>query len=392
MTFSKLIHIRSDKESHRQASWVELFIDLAFVVSIASMAQIFENGFTWLNIFIYSIIFFVVFWIWNKFTWYSAFYANDDVPFRIIYLTLIFPVLGVVSSLEDILAGNYFNAIVFYIAINVLLLILWGRVLLSRDKLKRNAKSFFLGYLISIILLVISLFVDTETKYILWIFAFLSEFFGPLVGWYLSKSKIPVHTDHIVERHGLFTIILLGEGLVSIASNFQSVFHSGYWFVLLAAFVVIICIWWLYFDCGFGFTTNLSKNIWRTFIFGYGQFLVFLSIVFTSIGLEYGMHHLVDHKNDGLLEGKVILFAMGCFVLMMSIIQLMISKQNPKSIYIPRFIVGCFLVVTSLLINMDYNYQYILLLSAFVLPLTINDIIQWHTFKNKYLEVRKTES
>lgn len=383
MAFRKPIHIRSDKEKHRQASWLELFIDLAFVVGIASLAEIFENGFTWPNIFSYSLIFFVVFWIWNRFTWYSTHYDNGDVPFRITYLILIFPVLGIFSSLEEILVGNYFNAILFYIVINILLLFLWGRVILSQDKFKSNAKAFFLGYFISTVLLTISIFVTSEIKYILWSLSFLFEFFGPIVGWYLSKNKIPVHTEHIIERHGLFTIILLGEGLVSIASNFQSVFHSGYWFVLLAAFITIICIWWLYFDCGFGFTTDLSKKNWRVFIFGYGQFLVFLSIAFISIGLEYGMHHLTEYKIKGLIEGRIITFALGSFLLLMSIIQVFISKHNPKSIYNPRFIVGCSFIKISLLIHLDYNYQYILVITTIVLPLTISDIWQWHKFKKK---------
>jgi low temperature requirement protein LtrA len=60
------------------------------------------------------------------------------------------------------------------------------------------------------------------------------------------------HPHHIAEHHGLFTIILLGEGAAALAGAVQLILSAGaptpaLVTVGIAALVLIFSLWWLYY-------------------------------------------------------------------------------------------------------------------------------------------------
>ena len=69
---------------------------------------------------------------------------------------------------------------------------------------------------------------------------------------------------------------------------------------------IIIALWWIYFDCGFGFSTNLYHNMLKTFIFGYGQFLVFLALSAIAISLEYDLHSTLNLEHSEPVDIRAI--------------------------------------------------------------------------------------
>ena len=382
----KPIILRSSNEEHRQASWLELFVDLGFVVAIGSTSQIFEDGFSINNLLIYSGVFFAIFWIWNRFTWYATFYDNDDIPFRLSFLLSIFCVVSLSNSIKEILAGQYFYFTICYLLLEIILLCLWIRVWRNTPN-RTQAKYFFVGYLIGTTLITSSLFFKDETKLIFWILAVLFEALGPIVAWYRVRGQIPVHTNHIIERHGLFTIILLGEGVVAISNNMPSPLLLYNLVPLIAGYGIVIVLWWIYFDCGFGFSTNLSRNMLRTFIFGYGQFFVFLSLSIVTVSLEYGLHSLLNAEHSEPTSINVVknmlLGGVSGFLLVMSAIQVIISNKNPKRIYLFRLACGA-AIALCLFFQVDLAFQTIMAVVLSVLILVaINDTYQWGKLKKE---------
>jgi low temperature requirement protein LtrA len=97
--------------------------------------------------------------------------------------------------------------------------------------------------------------------------------------------QTPVHTHHLLERFSLFTLILLGESVISILAVLQSsawTWHS----VLFAAvtFVLIIAVWWQYFD-------NMDKKIDKTLQTAgqtiiYGHLFIFLSMSMLAASIQ----------------------------------------------------------------------------------------------------------
>jgi len=370
----KPIKIRSDNEDHRQATWLELFVDLAYVVGIASLSFLFEDGFSLTTIAQYSLSFFLIFWIWNRFTWHATYYDNGDIIFRIVYLISLFPILGLIYSFEKAYKLDFKQAVLFYVAVNLILSLLWLRVWLKAPQFKKNAQFFTLGYALSCIILLITLLFPAY-MYPLFVLVILVEALAPVLGRLKENGKLPVHTSHIIERHGLFSIILLGEGVVSISKNFNLI-HSEYWYILILGFIIVIANWWIYFDCGFGFKTELSKKMKRVFIFGYGHFLVYTALLFVSISLEYSLRHFAENLGyTEILPAKVVNFSLGAFLIVLSIIQKIVSDINPKSIYYPRFAIGIVLIFVPCIF--DSPTALLAIATFLTLLVLINEMIRW---------------
>jgi low temperature requirement protein LtrA len=60
---------------------------------------------------------------------------------------------------------------------------------------------------------------------------------------------IPVHTEHLIERVGLLTLILLGESVISLSAGLANISWTLERLVTaVTGFVTISSIWWVYFD------------------------------------------------------------------------------------------------------------------------------------------------
>jgi low temperature requirement protein LtrA len=61
--------------------------------------------------------------------------------------------------------------------------------------------------------------------------------------------RVPVHGGHVVERWGLFTLIVLGESVVVVAlGTAGSEWQVDSAAAAVAGFVAVAGVWWLYFD------------------------------------------------------------------------------------------------------------------------------------------------
>lgn len=52
-------------------------------ISIRSSDEAHRHGFSIDSLLLYSGVFFSIFWVWNRFTWYATFFDNNDIPFRL---------------------------------------------------------------------------------------------------------------------------------------------------------------------------------------------------------------------------------------------------------------------------------------------------------------------
>jgi low temperature requirement protein LtrA len=120
------------------------------------------------------------------------------------------------------------------------------------------------------------------------------EFGGPV----LAERKgggTPWHAHHIVERHRLFAIIALGEGVVGTVAALSAVVEQQGW-TLDAALVGIagtgltFGMWWIY--CIVPAAEILERHRDRAFRWGYGQVLIVTAIVATGAGLHVAAYFI----------------------------------------------------------------------------------------------------
>jgi low temperature requirement protein LtrA len=105
--------------------------------------------------------------------------------------------------------------------------------------------------------------------------------------WAEHAERTTWHPGHIAERYGLFTLIVLGESVLSATDAIQTAFDAGGARVGLlmlsaAGLCVVFAMWWLYFDRpGHELLSTASSG----FVFGYGHFLIFASVAAVGAGL-----------------------------------------------------------------------------------------------------------
>src|SRR5262245_50069943 len=91
--------------------------------------------------------------------------------------------------------------------------------------------------------------------------------------------------DHIPERYGLFTLIVLGESVVAVAAGAADAGWSVRVALAAAAgFGLAAAVWWLYL--GFVGAAALSRTrLLPAFAWGYGHLCIFAGIAAAAVGV-----------------------------------------------------------------------------------------------------------
>ena len=124
-----------------------------------------------------------------------------------------------------------------------------------------------------------STFVGTPLRFYLFIAGFLLYLFTPLFAAEHKEKVLRVSTSKHPERFGLFTIIVLGETIVTVisglAENHHPTFTDG-----VGAFLGILIgfsLWWVYFD--FVARRPFKSQIWYLYSWVYLHIILYLSVV-----------------------------------------------------------------------------------------------------------------
>jgi low temperature requirement protein LtrA len=99
--------------------------------------------------------------------------------------------------------------------------------------------------------------------------------------WAAKAGHTPWHAHHIAERYGLFTIIVLGECVLSASSAVGGAIASRGWsldvaLVGLGSASLILALWWVYFLQPWADALHHHRD--RAFRWGYGHFPIFASL------------------------------------------------------------------------------------------------------------------
>ncbi len=247
----------------RHASWLELFFDLVFVVAIAQLGELLIHDQSATGILHFTILFAAIFWAWVQYTFYADRFETDDVAFRLMTGAMMLAVIvaGVQLSSAFENDGTGFALSMVAVQVAIVLLYCWAYALVpqTRELTARYATGFGLAGLIWLV----SVPVDTPVNQYLWVAAILVGIGTPLVSIGVI-DRTPVHTLHIPERFGLFTIIVLGEAVVSVATGTELT-DSGLEgaFVGAIGFLCAGTLWWIYFDFVDGEATITRRSLAR---------------------------------------------------------------------------------------------------------------------------------
>jgi low temperature requirement protein LtrA len=335
---------RKTDERHRASTPLELLFDLCFVVAVTPAARELSDSLSsnhfWSGLLGYLSVFFAIWWAWVNFTWFASAYDVDDVPYRVLTFVQIAGVLILAAGIRGAFRqGDFTTMTVGYVVMRAALVTQWLRAA-HDDPSGRSAAH---RYALAVTLVQVG-----------WVVRLLlSQFWGEMAFLVLAALEMAVpawaeaggrgtawHPQHISERYGLFTLIVLGECVAAATVAVQSAISAdglsapqiG---VAVGGLLLIFSLWWWYFEHPSEEALRTSRNL--AFLWGYAHYAVFGSVAALGAGLEVA----VDSTRPGstvspMTAGGAVAVAVVVYLLVTGIVQ---AKLNPPSVIKARFIV-----------------------------------------------------
>jgi low temperature requirement protein LtrA len=238
--------------AHRTVSYLELFYDLVYVVLIARTAHHLAEHVTWRGVAEFAVVFGLIWVAWLNGTLYQELHGREDGRSRT-YIFLQMFLLAVLAVYASDAAGD--GGRVFALTYAALLTVLawqWYTVQ-RRDEpgYRRLAGLYLAGMLVSVAVMAVSAALPPEVRLIVWAMLVVGHVTGGaalMLGTPTGGLGVTV-AESLVERFGLFVIIVLGEVVVGVVSGLSESDRNA---ATLATGMIGLCIgygiWWSYFD------------------------------------------------------------------------------------------------------------------------------------------------
>lgn len=281
----------------QSVTFVELFFDLVFVFSVTQVVGVLYHHLDWLGVAQTVLLFWLVWWAWTQFTW--ALNAADTTHPGVQLGTLV--ATGVTFfmavSLPNAFSGGAIWFALPYVLVRVLGLGLYIRVSLdSGSEHRRAVRTFSLLSVGGLAAVLAGGFAGGTTTYWLWGLAILLDFIASLIGGEIGDWDL--HPEHFAERHGLFIIIALGEGLIVAAAGLSGADITMSLKVVGALAVAATCaLWWSYFigakprlDASLEEAKGLDRTSIARDAYSLLHFPMVLGIIAFATGVEAAVH------------------------------------------------------------------------------------------------------
>lgn len=323
---------RDIAEDHRASTPLELLFDLVFVVAIASLVLQLAHGLAEGHVddvgpFLF--VFFAIWWAWMNFTWFASAYDTDDALYRILTVVQMAGVLvlaaGVPVAFEHL---DYVGVTIGYLIMRVGLVALWVRAAIEHPERRATTRRYAIGVSVVQLGWLLRLLLPPEVGMFAFIVLALADLAVPI--WAERTGWTPWHPRHIAERYGLFTIILLGEGVLAATNAVQRALTDGVTPALvvlaLAGLVLLVGLWWTYFLEPAA--EGLRRRRTWSFFWGYGHYLLFASLAAVGAGLEVAVEAITHHIGlSDVLVGYTVAVPVAIVLLLLWVLHLPFALQ-----------------------------------------------------------------
>ncbi|WIV57134.1 low temperature requirement protein A [Amycolatopsis nalaikhensis] len=287
------MHPRDSGEHHRVATPLELLFDLCFVVAVgqaaAQLHHALAEGHAAHGVVSFAMVFFAIWWGWLNFSWFASAFDTDDVPYRLATLLQIAGGLTVAAAVSSAFEGDFRLMVAGYVLMRLAMVLQWLRAARSDPSCRPAAFRYAAGITGVQVLWVAYLWVPLGAQLPVFVVLAILEMAVPI--WAESHRGTSWHPHHIAERYGLFTLIVLGEVILSATNAVKEgnaePGHLGALISLAAAgLVLVFSMWWLYFDRP-GHTRLVRRpTMFTSMSWGYGHYFIFASAAAVGAGLE----------------------------------------------------------------------------------------------------------
>ena len=226
---------RDPHERHRVATPLELLFDLTFATSFglaaSEAASVLAGGHFVAGLVGFGFASFAICWAWINFSWFSSAYDTDDWLFRIVTMVQMIGVLVLAAGVPRMFAsiertGHLDNSVMVlgYVIMRVALVFQWLRAARGDPARRRICLTYAATISIAQVGWVAQIVMRPAAPdaIVLGGILVVIEMTGPVLAE-RQAGGTPWHAHHIAERHSLFAIIALGEGVVGTVAALSAV-------------------------------------------------------------------------------------------------------------------------------------------------------------------------
>jgi low temperature requirement protein LtrA len=282
---------RNPDEVGRTATPLELFFDLVFVIAVSMAAVELHHALTEAHVtdglVAYGVVFFGIWWAWMSFTWFATSFGTDDWLYRVLTFVQMGGVLVLAAGIEPAFVDHDYTLLVFaYVLMRAAMIAQWFRASRSGGAEGRAARIYAAGIAGVQVLWLLFLLLSGPIATIALLALIAAELAVPVVAE--QRGTTPRHPHHITERYGLFTIIVLGEGLLAATNATLEAVHGDESLLLLVGIavlgvVVTAALFWIYF---WPPQHEAITSLARSLQWGYVHYFVFAAAAAFSAGVE----------------------------------------------------------------------------------------------------------
>jgi low temperature requirement protein LtrA len=380
---------RSPTEGHRASTPLELFFDLVFVVAVAQVSAALHHaiaeGHSIEGVLKFAAVFFAIWWAWMNFTWFASAYDTDDVPYRLTTFVQLIGALILAAGVPQAFADDDFGLITAgYTLMRLALVTQWLRAAHDDPAHRVTARRFALGVALLQLGWIGRLWLPHGWQMPAFVVLVACELAVPL--WAERARPTTWHPGHIAERYGLFTMIVLGEVILSSSLAIQSARQAGALNsqlveVIVGAIVMVLAMWWLYFDQP---VDDMLTSTRVGFIWGYGHLLIFAAVASVGAGLAVQIDYATQHAElDALAAGAAVAIPVALYV-----VGLLLMHQRRVG---DRAAMQAVVIAAAALVSLSALSGHAVILSAVVLVALaiVKRVVRHHDARRGAYEVSK---
>ena len=232
----------------RKATWFELFFDLVFVVAVAELSAAYAHHYDVAGGAGFAFAFLAMWWCWLGHTFHATRFDEERPAQRALGFAQVLAVAligyGAAAPFGERAVAFACGVAAFKALLAVAYAGEWrwsgARALIG---------AYATVYVAQALLWLGGLAFPMPGRIALWALALVLDLLSP---WWVARhtTAVPPHPEHLPERFGLFTIILLGEGMAAVvhALGHGAVLDMNAVLVAAGGAVVIFLFWIGYFD------------------------------------------------------------------------------------------------------------------------------------------------
>jgi low temperature requirement protein LtrA len=240
-------------DEDRSASFVELFFDLVFVFGVTQVVAYIHGHLDWPTLWRAAVVLTLMWWAWTQYTWLAGYSDFDELRPRLVLLVATAGTFIIAVSVQAAWAdeGRIFGLAYFgvmalagaFMWLNARTDEIEGRA--GPDQMAGTV-AYILRMMAGSVLVLVGGLVGADQRPWFWIGAVVVNLLSTLS---VEKYEYEINASHFAERHGLFVIIVLGEGLIAIGVGIVGQAGSMAFYVAgTAMLLTALAMWWSYFD------------------------------------------------------------------------------------------------------------------------------------------------